>query len=112
MTKPPNLPSRLSRRKFMEIGSASAAAMALQFRPAIAAKRAPITPDLDPAEGSREGMMDVPFAPVHPRFGFIGVGGRGTSLVETFLAANVRVIAVCDIVKEKAENARALGEKA
>ena len=110
MTKAPSLPSHLSRRKFMEIGSA--AAMALQFRPAIASEGAPITPDLGLGEGSREGMMDVPFVPVHPRFAFIGVGGRGTSLVETLLATNVKVIAVCDIVKEKAENARALVEKA
>jgi hypothetical protein len=110
MTKAPSLFSLLSRRKFMQTGSL--AALALQFTPTIAAEAGAVPAASDVGALTHEGMMDVPFTPVHPRFGFIGVGGRGTSLVETFLAAKVEVIAVCDIGKEKAENARALVEKA
>ena len=57
-------------------------------------------------------MVNVPFSPVTPRLGLIGVGGRGTSLLGNLLAADVAVNAICDVVKEKAEHAAALVEKA
>ena len=47
-----------------------------------------------------------------PRIGFIGVGGRGTGLLGWFLAQNAQVVAVCDVVPEKAEHAGQLVEKA
>ena len=54
----------------------------------------------------------MPFIPVNPRLGLIGTGGRGTSLLGNFLAADVQVNALCDIVPEKAQHAQALVEKA
>jgi Glycosyl hydrolase 109, C-terminal domain/Oxidoreductase family, NAD-binding Rossmann fold len=61
-------------------------------------------------------MMNVPFEPANPRLGIIGTGGRGTNLLENFLAADVRVNALCDIVPEKAQKAQSMvaqaGQKA
>ena len=38
----------------------------------------------------------------------IGIGGRGTSLLGNLLAADAQVVALCDIVKEKAEHGASL----
>lgn len=57
-------------------------------------------------------MMGVPFETVNPRLGIVGVGGRGTSLLENLLAADVQVKAICDIVKDKAVHAQSMVEKA
>ncbi len=47
------------------------------------------------------------------RMGIVGVGGRGTNLLENFLAIdNVQIIAVCDIVNESAARAQDKVEKA
>ena len=46
------------------------------------------------------------------RVGMIGVGGRGTSHVETLLAMGVQIPAVCDINQEHLEHAQSLVEKA
>ena len=47
------------------------------------------------------------------RVGFIGVGGRGTNLLEDLLAIdNVQITAICDIVKDKTLKAQAMVEKA
>jgi hypothetical protein len=53
-------------------------------------------------------MIGVPFAAGNPRIGIIGTGGRGTSLLQNLLAADARVLALCDIVREKAEHAQSL----
>ena len=53
-------------------------------------------------------MIDVPFQKREPRIGLIGTGGRGTSLLTNLLAANAQVVAICDVVKEKAEHAAGL----
>lgn len=86
----------LTRRKFMQIGAATAVALnAAQF-----------------AEGeedsTRPTMIDVPFQKREPRVGFIGTGGRGTSLIGNLLGANAQIVALCDIVPEKAEHAAGL----
>jgi len=56
------------------------------------------------------------FERVNPRLGLIGTGGRGTALLENFLAADVQVNALCDIVPDKAKHAQSLvtqaGQKA
>lgn len=57
-------------------------------------------------------MIGVPFSPVNPRIGIIGTGGRGTNLLQNLLAADARVLALCDIVREKAEHAQSLVVKA
>lgn len=47
------------------------------------------------------------------RLGIVGVGLRGTSVLEEFLAIDkVQVVAVCDVVKEKCERAAKKIEKA
>jgi predicted dehydrogenase len=46
------------------------------------------------------------------RVGMIGVGGRGTSHVNTLLAMGVQIPAVCDINQEHLERAQSLVEKA
>jgi predicted dehydrogenase len=55
-----------------------------------------------------ETMIDVPFEKRNPRVAFIGTGGRGTSLLGNLLAAEGQVVAICDLVKAKAEHAASL----
>jgi predicted dehydrogenase len=88
-----------SRRQFLELGTAGVAAAAL------ANSKAP------ESQASSSTVIDLPFKPVSPRMGIIGTGGRGTSLLQNFLAADVQVNALCDIVPEKAQNAQALVQK-
>ena len=58
------------------------------------------------------GMIGVPFEAAAPKIGLIGTGGRGTSLLENLLAADVAVNALCDLAPEKAKAAQAMVEKA
>lgn len=53
-------------------------------------------------------MMGVPFEAREPvRVGIIGVGGRGTSLLQDLLAIEkVEVRAICDLVPEKVARAQ------
>jgi len=47
------------------------------------------------------------------RIGVVGVGARGTSMLDEFLGVdNVQITAVCDIVKDKVTNAQRIIEKA
>ncbi|MBZ5582701.1 MAG: Gfo/Idh/MocA family oxidoreductase [Acidobacteriia bacterium] len=70
----------------------------------------------DAADSPRPGrsMSGVPFeAKETVRLGVIGVGGRGNSLIDNFGAIpQVRITALCDIVKEKTAAAQAKLEKA
>src|SRR5947209_6604612 len=86
-----------SRRQFLQVGALATAAIA-------GAKPAPQT--------KAETMIGVPFTATQPRMGLIGTGGRGTSLLDNFLAADIPVSALCDIVPEKAQHAQSLVEKA
>ena len=94
----------LSRRGFLQAGAASAIALGLSAMNATA--ETPATPS------HTKTMMNVPFVAREPRLGIIGVGGRGTSLLEDLLAANAQVLAICDVVPEKAQHAQQLIEKA
>src|ERR1700733_8630857 len=58
--------------------------------------------------GEHDTMIDVPFEKRNPRIAMIGVGGRGTSLLGNVLAADGQVVAVCDIVSQKAEHAASM----
>jgi hypothetical protein len=53
-------------------------------------------------------MIDVPFDKRNPRVAIIGTGGRGTSLLGNLLAADAQMVALCDIVSEKAEHAASM----
>ncbi|MFJ4966446.1 Gfo/Idh/MocA family protein [Streptomyces sp. NPDC088729] len=65
-------------------------------------------PAAAPARKGRT-MVDVPFEGRSTvRVGIVGLGNRGGSMIELFLAVpGVRVVAVCDPVREKAEQAAA-----
>ncbi|WP_109487712.1 Gfo/Idh/MocA family protein [Occallatibacter savannae] len=92
-------PHSWSRRRFMQASLATAAiAGAVETSPA---QESPLPAD-------RETMADVPFQKREPRVGLIGVGGRGTSLLGNLLAANAQIVALCDVVKEKADHAAGL----
>jgi len=63
--------------------------------------------------GSPQSMIGVPFeARDRVRLGVIGTGGRGNALVDNFAAMpEVRVTALCDIVRDKALKTEARLEK-
>jgi predicted dehydrogenase len=85
-----------SRRRFMQVSAGAA----------IAASAAAYA---DEQSGKpHRSMMNVAFEKREPRIGFIGTGGRGTSLLREVLAADGRVVALCDVVRSKAEAAGAL----
>src|SRR6266704_3468969 len=69
-----------------------------------------LAPDLraDTLKSAHPTMMGVPFeARERVRLGIIGVGGRGTSLLEDLLAIEkVEVKAICDLVPEKVARAQ------
>jgi hypothetical protein len=71
----------VSRREFLRLGGITAVGISMPELYADEAKPAGAT------------MMGVPFAPVTPKIGIIGTGGRGTSLLENLLAAEVKVLA-------------------
>ncbi|MBV9441407.1 MAG: Gfo/Idh/MocA family oxidoreductase [Acidobacteriaceae bacterium] len=56
---------------------------------------------------TKESMWNVPFVQTEPRIGIIGNGGRGTALLQNFIAADIQVKALCDVVKDAALNAQA-----
>ncbi len=53
-------------------------------------------------------MVDVPFEKRNPRIAFIGVGHRGTSLLNNLLAAGAQIVALCDVDPEAADHAASL----
>jgi Oxidoreductase family, NAD-binding Rossmann fold len=85
-----------TRRRFMQLGAASAVMLNAGH--------------LGLAEDSaqRPRMIGVPFEKREPRVAMIGLGGRGTSLLGNLLAAGAQIVALCDIVKDKAEHAAGL----
>ena len=89
-----------SRRKFVQLSAAAA----------IAASTAGYAEDK--AAKPRRSMIGAPFEKREPRIAFVGTGGRGTSLLRNVLAAAGHVVALCDIVRSKAEKAAELVVKA
>lgn len=101
----PELPGQPSRRDFLRIGAAGA----------LAAGMLPLSAEEtgdDAPHGHAATMINVPFEKSAPRIGMIGTGGRGTSLLGNLLGADAKVLAICDIVREKAEHAQSLVTKA
>ena len=90
----------LSRRDFLRLGSLTAVAAGI--------------PELhaESAQPHAASVIGMAFAPCAPRIGIIGVGGRGTSLLENLLAADAKILALCDVVRDKAEHAQSLVVKA
>lgn len=90
----------INRREFLALGAAGAAEVAAAQSGAAKA-----------AAGMRT-MAGVAFERKDPRIGFIGVGNRGTGLLKNLLAADARIVAICDIVAEYAEHAKEMVVKA
>src|SRR5579863_2638784 len=94
-----------SRRDFLRLGAATALGVG------IAQLQAETSVD-DGPEPHATSVIDMPFTPVNPRIGLIGTGGRGTNLLENLLGADAKVLALCDVVHEKAQHAQSLVTKA
>ena len=93
-----------SRRDFLRIGAATALGASM-------AQLHAETPGEDAPAPRAKTMMNVPFEKSGPRIGMIGTGGRGTNLLENLLGADAKVLALCDVVREKAEHAQSLVAK-
>ncbi len=91
-----------SRRKFLRLSAMSAAAVVVQDGVATASNT---------IASQSQTMINAPYPAVNPRIGLIGTGGRGTSLLGEFLACDGQVVALCDIVRSKAEHAQSLVQK-
>lgn len=57
-------------------------------------------------------VIGMPFEKMNPRIGMIGTGGRGTSLLRNLLAAEAKIMAICDVAPDHAERAKTLVEQA
>jgi hypothetical protein len=101
----PDQPGHPSRRDFLRLGAATAIGVGItQLQAESAGGETP--------EPHAANVIDMPFSAVTPRIGIIGTGGRGTSLLENLLGADAKVLALCDVVREKAEHAQSLVVKA
>ncbi len=80
----------------------------------LAAGRAAEAEPQPPTGAAAGSMQGVPFeARGQVRLGVIGTGGRGNSLIDNFAAMpEVRIAALCDVVRDKALNTQARLEKA
>ena len=94
-----------SRRDFLRLGAATAIGVG------VTQLQAEAVGEDDPASHTAA-MINVPFDRCAPRIGLIGTGGRGTNLLENLLGADAKILALCDIVREKAEHAQSLVVKA
>jgi len=85
---------RTSRRDLLKFASLTSLGAGLSR----AAEQTP-----QPAGAAAETVAGMKFEPREKvRLGLVGTGGRGSSLLENFMAAeNVEVVALCDIVREK-----------
>ena len=93
----------LSRRKFFKMGAASAVTLSV-----LSLARAKAQGAAAPEATTHGTMVDVPFEKRNPRIAFIGVGGRGTSLLGNLLAAGAQIVALCDVNPEAADHAASL----
>ena len=93
----------LSRRKFFKMGAASAVTLSVMNMVRANAQGAAA-----PEATTHGTMVDVPFEKRNPRIAFIGVGHRGTSLLNNLLAAGVQIVALCDVDPEHADHAASL----
>ena len=91
--------SELSRRNLLQLGTTIASALA-------------VSSSSQAEESASSTMIGTPFAAMNPRIGIVGTGGRGTSLLKNLLAADAHVVALCDIVADKAKAAQAMVEGA
>ncbi|MCG6927036.1 MAG: Gfo/Idh/MocA family oxidoreductase [Acidobacteria bacterium] len=103
-------PRSPSRRHLLQVAAGTAAGAGLGGL-ARAGEGVPASP---PRPKDASSMIGVPFEKHdRVRFGLIGCGGRGRSLLRNMLGVEgVEVKAICDLVPEKVERAQAMIEKA
>jgi predicted dehydrogenase len=110
--------SDLSRRDLLKAAALATAGVATsgRFTNAIAENVSAIThPDLaPPAPAARKSMRAAPFEKHDVvRIGMVGTGLRGRSLLRDMLGVpNVKIVALCDLVPEKAQMAAKLATDA
>jgi hypothetical protein len=108
--------SKVSRRDLLKSATVAAGSLGLaglgidnEFKAASADAQ-----DHDGHKTGQSSVIDMKFPPRDiVRLAFIGVGGRGTNLLENVLAIeNVQVTGICDVVKDKVLKAQSMVEKA
>ncbi len=104
----PEFSSHPSRRDFLKLGTASALGAGLSSLHA----EPPPAAGSSAADSSAATVIGMRFEPAEARIGLIGTGGRGTSLLGNLLGADAKVLALCDVVAEKAQHAQSLVTKA
>src|SRR5689334_13399338 len=108
--------SRVSRRDLLKSATVAAGSLGLVglgfdngFKAAPADAQ-----DHDGHEKGQGSVIGMKFPPREiVRLAFIGVGGRGSNLLENVLAIeNVQVTGICDVAKDKVLKAQSMAEKA
>lgn len=104
--------TKLSRRDLLK--SAAVAGLGLSGRALGNESGQSIVKWLDGPKTTNKSVIDMKFEPRDRiRLGVIGVGARGTSMLDEFLGVDgVEITAVCDIVKDKVTAAQRIIEKA
>jgi Oxidoreductase family, NAD-binding Rossmann fold len=92
--------SDVSRRGFLKLGGMTAVGLRLS------------SAAVGEGKSHSDTVIGMPFTSVNPKIGIIGVGARGTILLRNLLRTNAQILAICDIVPEKAANAQSMVEKA
>src|SRR5262245_39718398 len=102
--------SKISRRDLLKSAAMAGAALSITDLRSTSASAEEST-FAKPADGSVIGLRFEPRAVI--RLGIVGVGARGTSMLDEFLGVDgVQITAVCDIVQDKCLNAQRVIEKA
>lgn len=98
----------ISRRGFLKSTAMGGAGLVIATDVLSASLRAETPAPSDTPKSAHATMMGVPFeARERVRLGIIGVGGRGSSLLQDLLAVeNVDIKAICDLVPEKVAKAQ------
>jgi predicted dehydrogenase len=101
-----NTPSTnsLSRREFLTVAGAATATLGIAGQSAAGAAN----PSVAQPNTGAERLFGFKVAPLDPvRIGFIGVGGRGSSLLSNLLEIkSVAIKAVCDLVPDRVKSAQ------
>jgi Predicted dehydrogenases and related proteins len=106
--------TKLSRRDLLKSATVAGAGLGFSGWAFGNESNKPISEWLVGPKTTNKSVMDMKFEPRDRiRLGVIGVGARGTSMLDEFLGVDgVEITAVCDIVKDKVTAAQRIIEKA
>ena len=106
--------TKLSRRDLLKSATVAGAGLGFSGWAFGNESNKPISEWLIGPKTANKSVMDMKFEPRdRVRLGVIGVGARGTSMLDEFLGVDgVEITAVCDIVKDKVAAAQRIIEKA